>query len=228
MSRHTLSHADQLFFGPAQYGRYQNALRGIEMSPLTLVSLGTPAVAATDNILDGVDATDSAQVYTTFDAQPDVPRALQVVGSAGADHVVTITGLDAYGEVIVEQLTLNEDTPVLGKKAFASITQVDVAAGAASDTMDLGTQDLIGLPFRIDKGDFVMAFFDGLPDLSTSAVPGTIAYAVTTDPATATTGDVRGTYNPQGTLNGSKLLQVLLRIDPTSKVTAFGVDQYGG
>lgn len=230
MARHTLSHANELFWGNAQYAPYKNALRGIELTPLTLVSLGTPAVADTDLILNDATATDSPQVITTFLAQPDVPRALQAVGTAGANHAVTITGTDEYDRPMVETLTLNGTTPVVAQKAFKTVTQVDVAAGAAGDTFDLGTTDAIGIPFRIDEGKVLAAYAGGALDLSTDATPviGVVANADTTSPATATTNDVRGTYNPVATLNGSTLIQLLIRIDPTDKVTAFGVDQFAG
>ena len=228
MVRHTISHADELYFGQAQYNPANGSKRGIPITPLTVVDLGAPVVADPDRILNDADATDSAQVHTTFLAQPDVPRNLTATGTAGSNHVVTITGTDVYGEVIVEQLTLNGTNVISGKKAFNTVTQVAVAAGAAGDTFDLGVGSAIGLPYRVDEAGLVMAFFDSTLDLTTSAVLGTFVAAVTAV-ATATTGDVRGTYTPVGTLDGTANLRALIKVaDPTSKVGAYGVDQYGG
>jgi hypothetical protein len=230
MSRHTISHAGEIFFQEAQYNPAFGAKRGVPMTGLRFVDLGTPALADDNLLLDDEAAEDAVLEYTVFLAQPDVPRTLVATGTAGSNHVITITGLDEYGEIIVENLTLNGTTPDVGLKAFASVSLVSVAVGATGDTFDLGTTDAIGLPFRINAGDLIMPYFAGLPDLTTSAVPGTIVPAVTTDPATAITGDVRGTYDPVGTLNGSIVLGALIKWpdNVTSKVLAYGVDQFGG
>lgn len=227
MSRHTMSHADRLFFGSAQHNGYENALRGILMTPLTKISLGTPVVADADRILDDAAAIDSAGEFTTFLAQPDVPRNITVTGSADSTHVILVHGKNTYGELMTEQLTLDGTNLVSGAKAFAELFQVNVAAGPAGDTFDMGVGDVLGIPFRCDEGDLIMALFDGVPDLSDDAL-GTIVNAVTTDPATATTGDVRGTYDPNGTLNGSTDVSLLLAIDATSRLAAFGVSQFSG
>lgn len=227
MSRHTVSHAEQLAWGPAYYAPYQNSKRGILFDPLTLISLGTPVVADPDRILNDSTANNEAQEVTTFLAQPDVPRNITATGTDGSNHVITLTGLDEYGQVMVETITLDGTNLVSGAKAFAALTQADVAAGATGDTFDLGVGDVLGIPYRVDEGKILMAYFDGVPDLSSDAL-GTIVYADTTDPAAADDGDVRGTYNPNGTLDGSSEVKLLLAIDPTSKVAAFGVNQFAG
>ena len=58
---------------------------------------------------------------------------------------------------------------------------------------------------------------------------GTIVagYGVT-EVATATTADVRGTYTPESTLNGSVYVSLLMVADGSSKASAYGTDQYGG
>lgn len=135
----------------------------------TIVNFGSPAAADPDGILDGVSATDSAQSYdssdweTTFDGSStsltstsgklDAPfgRCLSAVGSAGADHVVTITGRDYLGQIMVENLTLVGTTTIFGNKAFKYVDSVAVAVGAADDTMDLGWTNRVGLPYKAEK-----------------------------------------------------------------------------
>ena len=138
-----------------------NMIRG----NVSFINLGAPDAPAGDNILDGVSATDSAQTYDTddFELQPDVPRTLQMVGSSGADHVVTVTGKDVYDQVMVEQFTLSGTTVQYGKKAFKSLTTIAVAAGAASDTMDVGYGNQLGLPaFLPSAGHVVGVMQDGV------------------------------------------------------------------
>lgn len=135
-------------------------------SPLHLIDLGSPDQADTDGILDGVSATDSAQTYDSsdfvaaFSGTLDVPRNLTATGSAGSDHVVTVTGTDADGSVVVESLTLSGTNTIAGKKAFKTVTGVAVAVGAASDTLDLGWGDVLGLPVYVSDAAAVVAEFE--------------------------------------------------------------------
>lgn len=226
-TRHTPSHADQIFMGNVYYARAHNANRGTPFGALYAQDMGTPVVADPDRILDDSTATDSAQVVTSFLAQPDVPRALTATGTAGSNHVILVHGLDVWGHPITEQLTLNGTNVIAGKKAFASVVQVNVAAGATNDTFDLGVGDVLGFDYRVDAGGLLGVTFG-----TTLYDAATFVAAVTTDPATATTGDVRGTINPNGTLNGSTKVVAFYHIGPpdqhlpTSKVEAYGVDQF--
>lgn len=162
----------------------------------------------------------------------DVPRALQARNVADTGDTVavtiTITGYDEYKEKVVEELTLAAtatNVTVAGKKAMKYVRSIAItsASDATADTVEVGTSDVIGLPFRFDNADEVVVFEDGA-----IATAGTLVAAVTTDPATASTGDVRGTINPDMTLNGTRRLTVLMAVDASSKEAAFGVAQYAG
>jgi len=124
-------------------------------------------------------------------------RNVTMVGTAGSDHVVTVTGRDYLGQPMKENLTLSGTTPQNGLKAFMYIDQVDVAVGAAGDTFDMGWGDVLGMPYKCIK------VLSEEADDAIVATLGTLVTPVLTDPQTATTGDPRGTYNPQTTLNGS-------------------------
>jgi hypothetical protein len=225
--RHTISHAEFLFFGTAQYNAANNSKRGVPFSPLLKVSLGTPDVADVDLVLDGETLTAATDALAT-DVTLDVPRNLQIVGEAGDDEDVVITGLDEYGETVVETFTLNGSTPVVGLKAFKVVQSV-IADATVAGGVDVGTGSALGLPYRVDAGGLLMAYEDSALDLTTSAVLGTFLPADDTDPATAVTGDVRGTYDPNGTLDGTAEFTVLIQIaDVTSKIGAYGVAQFSG
>lgn len=130
---------------------------------LLLIDFGSPLTLDADGLWDGISVGATAATFTVSDMKTatanmaglgygvlDVPRTLTLVGSASADHVVTINGYDEYDEPMSETLTANSTTPVAGVKAFKRVVSLSVAAGgAASKTLDIGWADTYGLPLRL-------------------------------------------------------------------------------
>jgi hypothetical protein len=149
----------------------------------------------------------------------DVPRNI-VVDSGGADTaVLTFTGRDEFGATVVESITLNGTTAVQGKKAFKYIDDVSASAAIANGAF-AGPGDILGLPFFLPSTGHV------LREMANGAAPtaGTLVAGVTTA-ATATTGDVRGTYDPNSACDGDIFFSLLVyAADPSDK----GVPQYAG
>jgi hypothetical protein len=175
----------------------------VNYNGFTRVSFGAPAAASATNILSAQDIASAGSIdltASTYQALLDAPygRALQVVASGAATSTVTIKGFDYLGQPMSETLTLNGATPVLGKKAFKYLYSASWT-GTAATTINLGTQNVFGLPYKAIKCDH---------ETSDQALvtAGTLAAPVLTDPQTATTGDPRGTYTPTTTPNGSKVL----------------------
>lgn len=146
----------------------ESELKRSILTNLVEVNLGSPDTADPDGILNDASATDSAQSYdssdweSTFGGTLDVPRNLTATGTAGSDHVITVTGKDEYGVTMTEDLTLSGTNVISGAKAFSQVTGVAVAAGAAGDTFDLGWGDVLGLPFYLeDAGQIIQEFEDG-------------------------------------------------------------------
>jgi hypothetical protein len=229
MARHTLSHADQLFWGDAQFGPYQNALRGIRFHPVMLMDLGTPIVADPDGIA-AAQAVAGAGNLTLNGALSsggvavlDVPRTIEIDSTAAGDtsQTATVTGTDLYGRPMTEVIAFNGTTAVAGQKAFKTVTQIAISAAMAGNA-NAGTTNVLGLPFRVDAGNVLQWIENNLPHVGTL---GTFAAADATSPATTTTNDVRGTYLPNTTPNGSVQFKCWAYVDPSSKVSAFGVDQ---
>ena len=135
-------------------------------------------------------------------------RALQVVSSASGDtsQGVYVTGTDYWGQAQTEYFLLNGVTPVLGKKAFKTVTQVYVSAATAG-TVSVGTLDVFGLPYAVtDAGYLLRTGWAG-------AVADNAGTFVAADATTAsnTTGDVRGTFAPTGSAsNGSRRLVIAI------------------
>ena len=130
-----------------------------------IVSLGAPAALDADGIWDGVSATNSATSFTsadyktTFDGSATsltstsgmidakYGRTLSCTGSAGSDHVCTISGRDYLGQLMKENITLSGTGVIAGVKAFKYVDRIDIATGAASDTVDVGWAEKLGLPY---------------------------------------------------------------------------------
>jgi hypothetical protein len=197
-----------------------------------LIDLGTPiaidedGVAAAQNIAQAgdLDLTDAAFYDASVGAVVlDVPRNLIVDSGGSDDAVLTCYGEDVYGQPMAEAITLNSTTAVAGKKAFKKVTRI-AASKAIANSAFVGTGDVIGLPVFLPYntaglviGDFENGTFDATLD-------GTLVAGVQTTP-TATTGDVRGTYDPGVSMNGAVNIKLAVMLaDPFYK----GVNQYAG
>jgi hypothetical protein len=213
-------------------------------APVVRIDLGTPDTADPDGIctsqsasgahtltLNGAYVTDGVAVL-------DVPRNI-VVDSGGADTaVLTITGTDEYGDVVVEAITLNGTTAVAGKKAFKTVTSI-TASATISNGAFVGTGDVFGLPVYLPATTSILASIEdnvptyafgydgdatGDPVAVSHLLAGTAVAGVQTTP-TSTTGDVRGTWDPTTAADGAKAFGLLVVLtDPTYR----GVDNYDG
>lgn len=199
----------------------------VKFPAMAIIDLGCPDAIDDDGVCAAQNRTGAGALLVNGAlasggvATLDVPRNL-IVDSGGADTaVLTITGTDEYGVVVVESITLNGTTAVAGKKAFKTVTGVSSSATITNSAF-IGTGDVLGLPCFLPAATNIIADLeDGVVDLS---IDGTAVAGVTTA-ATATTGDVRGTYDPGVACDGAvsfKLLAILT--DPTKR----GVPQYGG
>lgn len=87
----------------------------------------------------------------TLDAQPDVPRTLSGHFDSHAQitaYTIDIVGVDAKGNTVTEQKTEADGWDWETSNAFAVITSVIMSARTgtgASDTMDIGITDVLGL-----------------------------------------------------------------------------------
>ena len=190
-----------------------------------MVSLGAPDTADPDGYVVSqnltsagvfsVDTTAAAALLAAaLDGVADVPR--NVVAAWTGTAVLTITGTDKYGAVVVESSA--SGTSLAGKKAFKTVTGISSSANITGLTV--GTGDVLGLPvFLPSLGHVTRELQDGA-----AATAGTVVAGVSTTP-TATTGDVRGTYDPNAACDGAKAFQLAIMFgDPAFK----GRAQYAG
>lgn len=188
------------------------------MRHLVEVSLGAPDVADADGISASqstsgaalIDGALASGVVATF----DVPR--NVVAAWTNSAVITVTGTDAYGNVVVEASA--SGTSLAGKKAFKTITAVSMNASVTGLTV--GSGDVLGLPIYLaGTGDVLKEKQDGAAPTAGAVVAGVLTEA------TATTGDVRGTYDPNAACDGAKAFDLIIVVDdPNYK----GITQYDG
>lgn len=156
------------------------------------------------------------------------PRNLVTVVTHGSS-VVAMTvvhyGYDDYGHAVTEThaVTATGTTKtVTGKKAirYWRRTTITAAGNAEANTLNLGTGNVIGLPFRIDDKNQVTPKVDGFEDSSATVV------VADTNTATSTTGDTRGTVTFNSAPNGTARQAVDITVMNTdTSVGAFGVAQ---
>jgi len=247
MPQHTISHADELYFGAARQPNMVSKRRGVRLHPIVQVDLGAPLTLDADGLIDaatGTELPDTETVtYTPANAGTspvdganttwvlDVPRNITAAVSHGSSVVamtILITGKDVYGQRMSELLTIaatGTSQTATGVKAFKSIDSIAItaAADAEANTLDVGFGDTLGLPYRLGGAyDILSKFVDGGLEAIGS---GTQTAGVATT-ATTTTGDVRGTWLPATATNGTRRFRMWMKIhDPSTDAGAFGVTQ---
>ncbi len=152
----------------------------------------------------------------------DVARAVSITSSDAGDttQTATVTGTDYYGLPLVETIAFNGAATVNGKKAFKTVTRVAISA-ALTGNGSAGTTDIIGLRLAAASRNYVLTAYNGA-----QVTTGTFVAAVATT-ATATTGDVRGTFVPASATDGTKILTFWIwLIDPDTRTGLYGVTQY--
>lgn len=189
-----------------------------------------------------------AGLALSFDPAQGVARNLTIQSAATASGTGTflVTGYDVYGNLMTELITASGTSATAGKKAFKYISTVKVQTAGTTVTppaVTVGVGDIVGLNFRSDKWEYTDIFFNG--GFASNNTGWTSA--VTTNPATNTTGDVRGTQNCStilaggaggtavtgGGFDGVKRLTIFQNIpmiaafnaNPNSAVSLFGVAQ---
>jgi hypothetical protein len=133
----------------------------------------------------------SRDITAYYDPTKAWACAVQITSTnaSAAGGAFIVRGYDVYGYPMAESITNVANTSVNGKKAWKWITSVTPQFTDATYTYSVGTTLITGLNLASDKAGYVNVWLSGT-GITTNL---TIVAAVTTSPATATTGDVRGT-----------------------------------
>lgn len=118
-------------------------------------------------------------------------RNITAVASSTNTRVMTVTGYDYLGQLMIEQITLTSGTPVGGKKAFFWVTSISFASASDTTTVDVGYGNVFGLPYAGEAMDLEIK--NGAVAANAGTFTAALADATTT---TATNADTRGTYAP--------------------------------
>lgn len=193
----------------------------VESTPAQLLSNG---IAASQAVAGAGNLTLNGSLATAGVATLDIPRSITITSSSATDvtQVATFTGTGLYGSPVVEAVTLNGGT-ALGAKAFKTVTRVALS-GSTTGNITAGSGDKFGLPYRINAKGSLQAFWDA----TWNSGSGTTTVSVNTT-ATATSGDVRGTYLPATASDGTRTMALWIYLEDVDTANGlYGVDQYGG
>ena len=177
-----------------------------------------------------------------FDPLQGVCRALcvQAASIGSGTTTLTVTGFDIYGFPMVETIACNGTTVVNGKKAWKYVSKIVVGTGATTGTpanVNVGVSDVFGINVRSDRWEYLNSFWNGGFAVNNTGWTAALATA-----ATATTIDVRGTFNASSAVigtgvlassNGSARLTIMMSVPlknminatPLSSVSLLGTSQ---
>jgi hypothetical protein len=161
----------------------------------TPIALNATGILAAQSIAVAGNTSTFAAAYSPA-AMGRYGRNVTVVASGAATSTVTVRGFDYLGQPLVETLTLNGTTAVLGVKAFVEVTNVAFGATAAT-TINVGWGNSLGLPYRA-------ALNTNFGERVSLVAPGTAGTIVVGAPLatvqTAITADPRGLYQPHSSV----------------------------
>lgn len=194
----------------------------VAATPLTLaagagITAGVSIVnALTGATVTGLHAIDGAMGTVAFgesgqlliwDPTKACARALQFT-SVGNDSAATVTtrGYDVYGFPMTETVTLANAGVVTGKKAFKYVASITPAGTLSGANLSVGQSDKFGFPLRVDTQGYASIWWPE-PALIVAATGFTAAVTTT---ASATTGDVRGTYALQSPSDATKRMTMFI------------------
>jgi len=166
-----------------------------------------------------------------------IARAVSITSTTSQVNatVFTVNGLDVYGYPMTETITTSgtSATTTNGAKAFKYIQSVTPSKTDGTGNYSVGTLDIFGFPLRSDQFQIgVGVGADTALMMNNAAITSATGYvAAVKTTATATTGDVRGTYAVQTSSDGTLRLGVIQSpFGPNlqSSTGLFGVSQYAG
>lgn len=170
-------------------------------------------ISQQSNYILSTEATSSSAEtdITTFDNQPDVCRALNILpGGTTADVPsgnILIDGADANGNPIQEIFTLsaNQSTIEVGTKAFCSVSAVKFPVqDGASATYDVGISNKLGLDRCMDsKHHVIKVIFNG--DSTVQADQSVVAGGTIVHDATSV---AKNLVDPESPLDNGKDVEV--------------------
>lgn len=184
----------------------------VNMVPLTKQAAN---VAALQHTVAGTGLTLAAGTGATSGLAPDgsgrtiiildVPRCVSLTSTANLSAInFTISGFDVYNRPMTQTRVGPNNNTVNTLKAFKSIVSAVPGTTDGTNNVSIGMADIFGLPWVCSDAGYITPKWANT--LAQDA--GTFVVADATSPATAATGDTRGTYVPSSASDGSKRLVI--------------------
>jgi len=205
-----------------------------DIVPATLLTNG---VALSQNPGSGGSFVLMAGAGTTLGTDPsgapivilDVPRVVTITAAGANTAVYRVTGYDYLGQLMTWLPVAPSTSTVTSTKAFKSIlSATNTNATAGTNGLTVGFADVFGLPVRVSAIPYIQSV---KWDTALADNAGTAVAADATSPATALTGDVRGTYAPNTAANGARRLVMSIAVPAigcgpnATRLGALGVTQ---
>ena len=253
-TRHTITHADELYAGNAFKGGYSpDGRRGIKMTHLYyhhFLSTAGAAVIAADN--DGIFSSYAAVSLLSASGGNwisaatgalvsagstvinfDVPRNIVVRTSDATSVIVKFEGTDQYGEPMAEAITVSGGNYASGRRCFKTITKIfATAAFSVANVLTMGTGNRLGLPFHLQSADRIVAITKDGRSIVSAAATGAYTIHIGASSATTMTSsgkqpDARGDilFAAPFLPNATIKLCALMEVDHTTNRAAFGPPQ---
>lgn len=176
-------------------------------------------IAASQHMTSGTALTMTAGTGVTAGTAPDgsnsrvmvldTPRCVSLTSTANLSAInFTLTAFDQYGAKFTSTIAGPNANTVNFPKAAVSVLSIVPGTTDGTNNVSAGTSDVFGLPYAVADGNYVIPRWAGALGFD----QGTLVTADATSPATASTGDVRGTYAPSSPSNGTKRMTIWLHL----------------
>lgn len=176
---------------------------------LALVQALAAAVALAITVGAGVTLVPNFQGGSASAYALDVPRCVALTSASDLSAInFTLVAYDQYGQRFTNTIAGPNATTVIFPKAAKWVVSI-TPAGTSVNTVTAGTSDTFGLPFAISDAGYITSL-KWAGALATDA--GVLTLADTTNPATATTGDPRGTYAPSTASDAARRLVIAMHL----------------
>jgi hypothetical protein len=162
------------------------------------------------------------QAYA-YDSATMLERCITVT-SVGNDSTatITLTGVDQYGYLMHQTMTMGNAVAVTTTKAFKALLSAVCSGTLSGSNVSIGTADVFGVPFYAAQQSQIYGYWNNLVLYGT----GTFVAGVTTIPSTFLTGDTCGTWAPASASDGTKRLTMSQRPWlPQMTNPAYGLNQ---
>ena len=233
-------------------GYLEDEVVGVPVAPVFFYNLGTASTALASGVAfsasgfgtltaSALTITPTGALVTAGVATFDVPRCLAIFCTLSVTgSTFTLRGTDGYGQAItwtgfgasggVPFSTSGQAiTSIAFKTLLTASYTATTATGTATSSVQIGTTDAYGLPYRIASNNRVASVtMDGFPVFATAAaaILGASGFFVqagfaATGVATASTADPRGIVQlpPNNLANGTRNFAINI-ISPAFGVTA--------